>query len=230
MSLKLVFAVVILSLAAAETCRKFECANLHRQVCGIVYDTTVQINEDPGDCICQLTAYRTMLVPLDDYPSGATLPAICPSEYEEDDDSSDNSDDSRIDSSTTSIACALNSNKSLASGSYPKACSSSTDCELADGSYGTCTCSSLGTYFCKPDISDPNVFQSIHDNYCKNGVFEDLSQQNVDLWEEMAVDRNQISCYDKLLDEVLWQGFESAVESADGDSAVASADGDSLEQ
>ena len=146
-----------------------------------------------------------MLVPLDDYPSGATLPAICPSEYEEeDDDSSDNSDDSRIDSSTTSIACALNSNKSLASGSYPKACSSSTDCELADGSYGTCTCSSLGTYFCKPDISDPNVFQSIHDNYCKNGVFEDLSQQNVDLWEEMAVDRNQISCYDKLLDEVLW--------------------------
>ena len=203
MSLKLVFAVVILSLAAAETCRKFECKDLDSNVCVVVVDTnTIQINDNPGDCICWLTLYRTLLAPYDSYPDNAELSATCPSESEDDED---NSDDSSGDSSTTSTACALNSNKSLASGSYPKACSSSTDCELADGTYGVCTCSSLGTYYCKPNISDPNVFQSAHDRYCVNGVFTNVSQQIVDLFEDMEVDRDQVSCYDKLYDEALWK-------------------------
>ena len=205
MSLKVAFAVVLLSLAAAETCRKFECTDLDSKVCVVFYDTRVEINDNPGDCVCWLSLYRSLLAPYDYYPTGYELAASCPSDDEGDD--SDDSDDSSS-SDSDEVACALDSGKSLASGSYPKSCTSSSDCALADGSFGTCTCSSLGTYYCKPKISDPDVFQKLHDNFCKNGVFSNVSKQIVDLVEDMEVDKDQLSCYDKLYDEALFKALD----------------------
>ena len=88
MCLKLAFPVVILSLAATETCRKFECKDLDSKVCAVVEDTTIQFNDNPGDWICWLSLYRKTFEAIDDIASGTEFPASCSGDDEEDSDDS----------------------------------------------------------------------------------------------------------------------------------------------
>lgn len=190
--------------AAQTTCRKFECENLDGDACAIVYNNTVSINED--DCDdggeCFMFAIRDSLE-KNTLPDGYVIPCAVP----------DDSDDTT--SNTEELDCTIDENKKLASGSYPKSCTSNTDCELLDGSFGTCTCSIDGTYYCKPSISDPEMFPWIS-NYCKDGKIKgNHIQYYLDLTAEIAVDLNKVECWDNLDDAKYWKNLE------DGDDDLA---------
>ena len=191
---KLFYLTILLGFTAAETCRKFYCENLDSKICAVVNANNVAFNQDGGEC-CWLTAYRQVISQYDIYLSNTELNC--------NGDSSDNDEEEK----TTTVVCASDANKRLASGSYPKSCTSSTDCELLDGTFGTCTCSSDGTYYCKPKIQDPDYFAFFYEKSCKDGQFtvRDDAQQIMNTLEEMAVDREQLDCYDDLIDAKYWK-------------------------
>ena len=193
----ILFAVTLLGLVDAQsTCRKFECTDLDGDVCAIVYDNTVSINKDDCDdgYECFVFAIRATLA-QQELPNGYNIACAKP-------------DDSEDTSETQSIDCAIDENKRLASGSYPKSCTANTDCQLKDGTYGTCTCSMDGTYYCKPHISDPDMFPWIT-TYCKDGKITGKHvQYYVDLTAEIAVDLDKVECWDNLDDAKYWKNLE----------------------
>ena len=212
---KLLLAIALFGLVAADTCRKFECGELDSDLCMKVTDNKVTVNEDGGKCKCFITPYRTA---LQAYSSINDTEYATDCDDDEDDDEDEDDKDESSSSSSKSYpptACAKDNNKRLATGSHPKACSTSGDCELQDGTFATCQCSVDGNYYCKADLGDPDMFSTLLDLWCKDGYISNIDSGTLDQIQEMSLDDGKISCYDKSFDKAFLKGVNGDSDAVD---------------
>jgi hypothetical protein len=178
----LIMASVITIALSVDLCRPFRCDDLDSDLCAVISDTEIVVNEDKcGKEMCHLWIAKAF----------QNLPFY--TEYPCEDDDTDTEEDEVEEM----VTCGANSQKVLATGTYPKACSTSSECKLKDGTNGDCACSIDGNYWCKPHTDDPNV-QSFYWDICALGGNQWTTgiKGIRDLVMDIVNDYGKISCYD----------------------------------